>query len=133
MPVAKGAFTVVATRHPSPERFAEMSVGHLTFAKAFTGDFEATSTVEMLSIGTGVDGSAVYVAIERLAGKVGGKQGAFAMHHTGIMHRGVPNLSVRVVPDSATGELKGLLGNLQIEIKGGEHFYVFEYSLPDEG
>lgn len=108
-----------------------MTVGRVKFAKEFTGDFVATSVVEMLSIGTGVDGSAVYVAIERLTGTLGGKQGSFAMHHTGIMHRGVPNLAVRVVPDSANGELKGLTGALQIEITGGAHFYTFEYVLPE--
>jgi hypothetical protein len=50
--------------------------------------------------------------------------------HTGVMNRGVPSLTVRVVPDSGTGELTGLTGTMAIEITGGKHFYVFEYDLP---
>ena len=129
MPTAKGTFSVVATRQPQADPFAEMVVGRMKFNKIFEGDFVAESVVEMLSFSTGVDGSAVYVAIERLSGTLGGKTGTFAMHHTGIMVRGVPNLSVRVVPDSAKGELAGLTGTLQIEITGGQHFYTFEYDL----
>jgi hypothetical protein len=45
------------------------------------------------------------------------------------MRRGTPQLSLTVVPDSATGELKGLTGSLKIDIVEGKHFYVFEYSF----
>jgi Protein of unknown function (DUF3224) len=46
------------------------------------------------------------------------------------MTRGAPQLSVTVVPDSATGELAGLTGGMTIKITDGKHFYEFEYSLP---
>ncbi len=46
------------------------------------------------------------------------------------MTRGAPALEVDVVPDSGTGELKGLAGTLTIRIEaGGKHFYDFEYTL----
>jgi hypothetical protein len=46
------------------------------------------------------------------------------------MNRGVPSLKVTVVPDSGTGELVGLAGELVIQIDGGKHSYTFEYTLP---
>ena len=36
-------------------------------------------------------------------------------------------LSVSVVPDSGTDELKGLSGTFSIRIEGGQHFYEFDY------
>ena len=45
------------------------------------------------------------------------------------MTRGVPQLSVTVVPDSGTGELEGLAGKMTINIEEGKHSYEFEYTL----
>lgn len=39
--------------------------------------------------------SAVYSAVERLTGALHGKQGSFALQHTGIMDRGRPSLWAR--------------------------------------
>jgi hypothetical protein len=47
------------------------------------------------------------------------------------MTRGTPTLTVKVVPDSATGELAGLSGSLAIDIVDKQHFYRFEYTLPN--
>jgi hypothetical protein len=40
-------------------------------------------------------------------------------------------LSITVIPDTATGELEGLSGKMGIDIRDGRHFYWFEYQLPD--
>jgi hypothetical protein len=45
------------------------------------------------------------------------------------MTRGKPRLSVNVVPDSATGELQGLSGAMDIIIADGRHSYEFDYDL----
>ena len=47
------------------------------------------------------------------------------------MNRGVPQLSITVVPDSATGQLTGLAGKMNITIADGKHTYDLEYSLPE--
>jgi hypothetical protein len=46
------------------------------------------------------------------------------------MDRGKPSLTITVVPDSATGELTGLTGRMDIIIEGKQHSYVFEYEIP---
>ena len=84
----------------------------------------------MLTAGTDVKGSAVYVAVERVTGTLHGKSGAFSLHHTGIMNRGSASLTVHVVPDSGTGELTGITGQMQITIADGKHLYDLDYTTP---
>jgi hypothetical protein len=45
------------------------------------------------------------------------------------MLRGVQHLTIQVVPDSGTGELVGLAGDMTIHIVDGNHFYELEYSF----
>ena len=46
------------------------------------------------------------------------------------MDRGAPNLNIIVIPDSATSELAGLKGRMDIIIAAdGSHSYVFDYTL----
>jgi hypothetical protein len=94
------------------------------------GDFVATTTGQMLSAMTEVEGSAGYVAIERVDGVLDGRKGIFVLQHSGSMNRGAASLSVTVVPDSGTGELAGLAGEFRIIIAEGRHSYEFSYTLP---
>jgi len=59
-----------------------------------------------------------------------GRKGSFLLHHLGTMNRGTQQLTISVVPDSGTGDLKGITGTLAIRIENGKHFYDFEYTLP---
>jgi Protein of unknown function (DUF3224) len=105
-------------------------LGRMSIDKQFHGDLDATSKGEMLTAGSAVNGSAAYVAVERVTGSLRGKSGAFALQHTGILNRGAPSLVINVVPDSGTGGLEGLTGTMSIEIVDGKHSYVFDYTLP---
>lgn len=129
--LAQGSFDVTATREPPYDSADGLVLARTSFVKAFQGDLEASSTVQMLSAGGPTKGSAVYVALERVTGKLAGRSGNFVLAHYGVMNRGQPTLRLEVAPDSGTGELVGLSGQMQIEIKeGGQHFYKFEYDLP---
>jgi hypothetical protein len=83
----------------------------------------------MLTALTAVQGSAGYVAIERVSGRLGGRTGTFVLQHSGTMTRGEQQLSITVVPDSGTGQLAGLTGKMSITIADGKHSYDFEYTL----
>ena len=49
-----------------------------------------------------------------------------------VMARGVPGeWIVMVIPDSGTGQLKGLAGRLTITITGKHHAYALDYTLPE--
>lgn len=126
-----GTFEVkLNAQKPDDQEAANAGLGRMSLDKQFHGALEATSKGEMLSVMTEVKGSGVYVAIERVTGKLNGLSGSFLLHHTGIMTRGEPQLSVRVVPDSGTEQLSGLAGSMGIKITEGKHFYDFEYTLP---
>lgn len=116
---------------PQPTVDSQDSLARMSIDKQFHGDLDGTSKGEMLSAGTAVKGSAGYVAIERVTGALAGKRGTFVLQHTGVINRGTPGLSITVVPDSGTGELAGLSGNMSIRIENGSHFYEFDYTLSD--
>jgi hypothetical protein len=101
--------------------------------KRFHGDLDATSEGEMLSAGTAVQGSAGYVAIERVSGTLHGRAGTFVLQHSGTMARGAQQLTIAVVPDSGTEQLEGLSGTMAIQIADGKHSYEFRYSLAGSG
>jgi hypothetical protein len=127
---ASGTFEVKVTPQ-ADDNGGEPALGRMSLDKRFHGDLEGTSKGEMLTVATDVKGSAGYVAKERVIGKLKGHSGTFALQHTGTMTRGVPNLAITVVPDSGTGELIGLAGQMTINITDGKHFYEFEYTLAE--
>lgn len=128
---ATGPFEVKLAPQPLSDLAAESALGRMSLDKVFHGDLTATSRGEMLSAMGSVPGSAAYVAMERVTGTLHGRSGTFALHHTGVMTRGVPSLEIQVVPDSASGELEGLTGTMSIHIEGKAHSYVFDYVLPE--
>jgi len=113
---ATGTFDVKITPQATDTPTEGSPLGRLSIDKQFHGDLEGTSKGEMLTAGTAIKNSAVYVAVERVTGTLHGKTGTFALHHTGIMNRGDQSLTITVVPDSGTGELTGITGTLSIEI-----------------
>jgi hypothetical protein len=127
---ASGPFEAKLTPQAPVEGAGDATIGRMAIDKRFHGDLDAISKGEMLATRTEVEGSAGYVAMERLSGTLHGKSGSFALQHSGTMNRRVPQLSVTVVPDSGTGELVGLAGTMTIIVEGGKHSYEFEYTLP---
>jgi Protein of unknown function (DUF3224) len=128
---ATGRFDVKLTPQASEDGAEGATLGRMSIDKQFQGDLEGVSKGEMLSALTGVKGSAGYVAIEKVSGKLQGRSGTFVLQHSGTMTRGDHQLSISVVPDSGTGQLESLAGNLTINIANGEHSYDFEYTLRD--
>jgi hypothetical protein len=125
---ASGTFEVKLNPQ-ADDKVGDSTVGRMSIDKQFHGDLEATSKGQMLSAMTDITGSAGYVAIEWVSGKLHGHSGTFALQHSATMTRGAPQLTITVVPDSGTGELVGLAGKMTINIVDGKHFYDFEYTL----
>jgi len=134
--LASGTFEVTMNPQAQQENVGDASIARMALDKIFSGDLDATSKGQMLAVRTAVEGSAGYVAMERVTGTLHGRRGSFALQHSGTMAQGAQSLSVTVVPDSATDELSGLFGTLAIKIVDGQHHYAFDYllsesSLPD--
>ena len=128
---ASGTFDVKLDPHPLSDAGHQAGLSRLSIDKQFQGDLEASSQGEMLAAGTWTEGSAGYVALERVDGWLNGRRGSFILQHSGLMMRGTPQLIITVVPDSGTEQLLGLAGEMAIEIVDGKHFYRFEYTLGD--
>jgi hypothetical protein len=126
---ATGPFDVKVTRQD--DNSEDPLLNRMTLDKHYHGDLEAAGKGQMLAAGTEVKGSGAYVAIEKVTGTLHGHNGSFVLQHTGTMTQGVPQLTIVVVPDSGTGELKGLTGKMTINIAAdGKHSYDLEYTLP---
>lgn len=126
---ATGPFDVKTS--PQDDKLADPLLGRYALDKQYHGDLEATGKGQMLTAGTDVKGSGAYVAIEKVTGTLKGRSGSFVLQHTGTMTQNAPQLTIMVVPDSGTGELKGIAGKMIINIAaGGKHSYDLEYTLP---
>jgi len=130
--IAKGTFEVKVTPLPAEENIGDATIGRLALDKQFSGDIVGSGKGQMLGIGTEIKESGGYVAAERVNGSVNGKKGSFALQHSGTMQAGKFDLTIAVVPDSGTGELKGIAGTMKIIIEGGKHSYELSYTLPAE-
>lgn len=128
---ATGPFAVKLNPLQAYDNSEGSPMSRMSIDKEFTGDLQATSKGEMLATNVRDKGSGVYVAIERVTGTLGGRTGTFVLHHTGIMTRGTPQLTIKVAPDSGTGELTGITGNMAIVIEAGKHSYEFDYAIPE--
>ncbi len=128
---AAGPFDVTVTPQGQPVVLDDVTTGRMAIDKLYHGALNGRGTGEMLSAMTVTEGSAGYVAIERVSGTLDGRKGSFVLQHSGTMARGAQQLSITVVPDSGTGELAGLSGTMRIRIEERNHFYEFDYILPN--
>jgi hypothetical protein len=78
--------------------------------KTYTGDIEGEGQVDYLMMYRG-DGSAAFVGLERVVGRIGSKAGTFVLQRIGVFESGLAKESYSVLPDSATGDLSGLRGD----------------------
>jgi Protein of unknown function (DUF3224) len=127
MTQATGIFEVKLEPQAPDVQAGGEALSRMLLDKRFHGGLEATSKGTMLAASTSVKGSAGYVAMELVTGDLHGRTGTFVLQHNGVMTRGVPQLSITVVPDSGTGQLVGLNGQMSINIDDGKHSYDFEY------
>jgi hypothetical protein len=127
--VAHGVFHVNLTPRAAGDSPAPL--GRFLISKRFEGGLEGTSAGEMLSAGDPSSGSGGYVAMEWFEGRLGDREGRFALQHGGTLDRGQQALSITVVPGSGGGGLEGIAGHLELRIVDGRHDYALHYTLPD--
>ena len=97
--------------------------------KTYTGDIEGEAQVEYLMMYRS-DGSATFVGLERVVGRIAGKIGTFVLQRTGKFESGQAKESYSVIPGSATAELQGLLGDGSSAVGHGmEHPFTLSFEL----
>ena len=101
-------------------------------AKTYSGDIEGTGEVEYLMMYR-ADGSATFVGLERVVGRVAGKAGTFVLQRAGVFEDGEAKESYSVVAGSGTGALAGLAGDGRSAVGHGlEHPFTLscEFAEP---
>ena len=115
---------------PYGESEGQPRLARATVTKTYTGDIEAEAQVDYLMMYRS-DGSASFVGLERVVGRIGEKTGTFVLQRVGTFEGGQARESYTVIPGSATGELEGLLGNGSSSVGHGmEHPFSLTYELP---
>jgi hypothetical protein len=105
------------------------TLGRIHITRTFEGDIAARSTAELLTART-QDGSAAYVALDRIIGSLDGRDGSFVLEHHGTVSAAGATTAGAVVPGSATGQLRGLSGEAQITVdEDGVHQLALEFAL----
>ena len=100
-----------------------------TVSKTFSGDIEGESQVEYLMMYRS-DGSASFVGLERVVGRLNGKSGSFVLQRVGTFEGGQAKESYSVVSGSGTGELRTLRGEGTSSVgHGSEHPFTLTYEL----
>ncbi len=129
---ATGAFEITGwDGAPYDEREgATLTQARLT--KTYRGDLEGESTTDLLFAEAQEEGSAAYAGLERFVGSVHGRSGSFVLRHGESSSRGErpEAATLGVVPDSGTGELRGLRGEARIVVdEDGNHAFTLDYDL----
>jgi hypothetical protein len=100
-----------------------------SISKSYRGDIEGEGSLEYLMIHR-EDGSANFVGLERVVGRVGGRTGSFVLQHTGSFEGGTAKATWFVVEGSGTGELRGLRGEGGFASAHAEHYPItFNYEF----
>jgi hypothetical protein len=77
--------------------------------KTFTGDIDGEGHVEYVMMYRS-DGTAAFVGLERITGRIAGRNGSFVLQRTGVFEDGQAKESYSVVTGSGTGDLRSLRG-----------------------
>ena len=98
--------------------------------ESFTGDVTATGHAAMLQV-LSADGSATFVAVERITGSIAGRSGSFVLQDRGTLAAdGTVSGEWFVVPGSGTEELTGLNGSGGFTAAVGQHASAWlDYTL----
>jgi hypothetical protein len=98
--------------------------------QAFAGDVEGQGAVEWLMCYR-PDGTADFVGLQRIVGKIGDRSGSFVLTQTeGTFDGKEAKGQLSVVPGSGTGDLEGLRGSGEFSAPhGGEPSISLEYDF----
>jgi hypothetical protein len=126
---ADATFTVDSWDEQPYDEQDGVKLARVRLTKTFRGDLVGSSSVEMLGAHAGGEPRA-YVAMERIVGTLHGRAGSFVLQHTAEASGGEQSSTLTVVPDSGTGELRGLRGqaNITRDAAGG-HTFTLDYDI----
>lgn len=106
---AKAKVTVQSSEVVPYDKTAGPALMEIHLKELFTGDIDGDSPVRALQV-LRDDKSGDLVSVQRVSGKLGGRQGTFVLQGSEVVKNGKIQARWFVVPGSGTGELSGLRG-----------------------
>ncbi len=96
----------------------------------YTGDLEATGKSETLMFYR-EDGTAAYIGLEHMIGRLGGRSGGFVLRAEGAFQNGAARTTWHVVAGSGSGDLRGLRGTGTAVAESGQPggTFTLDYDL----
>ena len=126
---ATGRFEITAWEEATYDEPAEgPKLARATVRKTFRGELAGESSAELLLCGDD-EGGIAYTALERVVGRVGDRSGSFLLLHSAMRGGDMTRSHGRVVPDSGTGELRGLRGEVEITHDEQGAVFVLDYDF----
>ena len=106
---AQAKITVLDSEAKPYDQTTSPALLEIRLSETFTGDIDGESTVRALQV-LRDDRSASMVSMQRVRGKLGGRQGTFVLQGSELVENGNIKATWFVVPGSGTGDLFGLRG-----------------------
>jgi hypothetical protein len=127
---AKARFAIKSwDEKPYSESQDQPRLTRASVTKSYTGDIEGEAQVEYLMMYRS-NGSATFVGLERVVGRIGDKTGTFVLQRTGVFEGGQAKETYSVIAGSGTGDLHGLQGEGSSAVGHGmEHPFTLSYEL----
>ena len=115
------------------QTYAELDEGRkltrASVSQAFTGEIEGSGAVEWLMCYR-PDGTASFVGLQRITGRVGERSGSFVLETAGTFDGQEASADMSVVPGSGTEDLSGLRGTGRFAAPhGSPATVVLDYDL----
>jgi hypothetical protein len=111
---AEARITVHRSEAKPYDQTVSPALVEVRLSETFTGDIEGESPVRALQV-LREDQSASLVSMQRVRGKLGGRQGSFVLQGSEIVANGKITATWFVVPGSGIGDLSGLRGEGNFE------------------
>ena len=105
-----------------------VAFSRVTLRKTFSGPMTGTSVVAMTAAAVG-ETPAGYVAVEHVTGTLDGRTGSFVLQHSGVVDGTAQAACGVVLPGTATGELAGLRGTVELTHEADGAVLVLDYEV----
>ena len=111
------------------DKDGRLKVTHAAVEFAYSGDVEGQGAMQYLMLYR-EDGTACVIGLERITGKLAGRNGSFVLQHHGGFAEGVASGDFDVVDGSGSGDLAGLRGKGKaVARKDGSTEFTLDYQL----
>jgi hypothetical protein len=94
---------------PFDERRDTAKLTTATVTKSYSGDIDGESVTEW-QMAYAEDGTASFVGLERIAGRVAGRKGTIVVQHVGSYENGAATAALTILGGCGTADLAGTTG-----------------------